>query len=677
MANHSPFLLALCILLSLTFQRNVLLVLAEETCGSLITYRQFSSLLETAPQCFLDGCAGQSVPTSMSDTCPAEEPCFDLWSLLRDQHQQDWCANCEDDIACRIPGWPILNATALCNVAPNSWIFGTQGACCTAGNQSFQLAEWIGTMCNGSEWRKPFDFYSGMAELDWEEWILPWNWTVRAENSSTVTVPPSHCSRTPLALLAFAAENVLFLTFGVVMAILKLAWIRGREKDIPWVIWVHRKCHVLTYLNFWSWPVKIWRWVRNRQEDPDNRIPRWTTSVLWSVLMTSLQVGFNFASAYIIKRTPGYQNVPVGRLAILFCCRPRLAWLACALDLIDQEELKRRFHFESEGYLKKAQLALGSVGIGSAISEMTLQASSAYYMGLTANTGRIRGFYLLHHLRPFWKGRDARHMYLGALFWLIGCFFIFVTWPLLLFFGIVFSHFVQRQSEWIKLRLRRKEKHPAPGPTTVFITPGGAPTIAQDRPPEPEDSNLEKVPSDLEKASEEEAGTGSAEIINQGDMNERVGPTTEIIDEGDMNERVGPMSSNDHQRVIESENMRADDGAFSSENETLLGQHAVSSPLSSTIIGDRSGASNLSRSSARGITIQGEELPHDERPLMSESNDDRPHEQPADPTPGQEGEEERRERKKLLIGLVIVIGFLSWAVQWAFWAGFVYAAGPR
>src|ERR1700752_230256 len=101
MARPLLFLFVSCILLSSAFGRKVR---ATQTCGSLITYRQYPTLLETAPRCFLDGCARPPANTSMSDTCPAEGPCFDLWSLLRDQYQTDWCATCKDDIACRIHG---------------------------------------------------------------------------------------------------------------------------------------------------------------------------------------------------------------------------------------------------------------------------------------------------------------------------------------------------------------------------------------------------------------------------------------------------------------------------------------------------------------------------------------------------------------------------------------------
>ena len=234
MSPYSRLVLKLGTLLLLFLCQSRLFAAAQDTCGSLITYRQYSTELEAAPQCFIDGCTSQTKPASMSDVCPQGHACSELWNLISDKYQQDWCSSCTQDVACRISGWPILNASALCDTAPNTWIFGTTGSCCTTGNEPFELAEWIGTMCNGSEWRKPFEYYGGMAQLDWEEWLLPWNWTVRAENASTifVQVQPSHCSRTPLALLAFAAENILFLIFAVGISIAKIQYIRGARAKL-------------------------------------------------------------------------------------------------------------------------------------------------------------------------------------------------------------------------------------------------------------------------------------------------------------------------------------------------------------------------------------------------------------------------------------------------------------
>lgn len=154
---------------------------SQSQCGGLITYNQYTTLLnQTQPniQCFREGCSAPLPASTMSSQCPQSSSCSALWDILQDQWQRDWCATCPDDIACRIPGWPILNATAACAVIPHNWVFSTSGQCCVSDDEPFQLAAWIGSFCNGSQWRAPFDYYGGMAKEDWEEWIEPWNWTV-------------------------------------------------------------------------------------------------------------------------------------------------------------------------------------------------------------------------------------------------------------------------------------------------------------------------------------------------------------------------------------------------------------------------------------------------------------------------------------------------------------------
>ena len=181
MKNTYQPLLSLGLLLALS--------LAQETpqCGSLITYRQFDTLITTAPQCFQSSCnTTSSSPLSMSTCCPATSPCHALFNSLRTNWQapstSSYCSpssGCTSDKACRIPGWPILNSTNSCNTSPHEWLFSNShsGACCTVGTEPFDLADWMGRLCNGSEWRDPFTYYDGMARDDWTEWKQPWNWT--------------------------------------------------------------------------------------------------------------------------------------------------------------------------------------------------------------------------------------------------------------------------------------------------------------------------------------------------------------------------------------------------------------------------------------------------------------------------------------------------------------------
>jgi hypothetical protein len=532
-----------------------------------------------------------------------------------------------------------------------------------------------------------------MAMLDWEEWIQPWNWTVRAENTSTVIVSPSHCTHTPLTLLAFFGENIIFLLFSIALSILKVMYIHGREKELPWVVKFHQRCHFLVYLKFWQWPKRLRRENPGEEENESGR-SQLLTSVLWSVLMTTVQVGLTFVSAYLITRTRGYHHVPLGRLALLFCCRPRLGWLACGLDYVTNEELlKSWFHFKKSKFIRKAQIALGSISVGAAISEFTLQLLSLYYMGLTANVGRIRGFYLLHRIRPFWRGRDAQHMYLGALFWLIGCVFIFITWVLVFFFSAQLH--ALRNGIYIRLRnLGRRAKFPA------YLTKR-FPWIKKSQEMASSDQveiirNGENQGVAGEKI-EGDTGVAGERIENNGDVaGERIEHDQGVAGErlhddpdGVAGERIQPVSDNQAETLLprssnfqEGEMSQRDrageierigmtspvpSAALSSGTGTMVGQ-------STTLLGSHGSSTAVNNSpplmtTAHGATRDDDSVKSAEL-VAQQTQDEEPHEETED-------ERKTRTRKELAIAFGLVIGMLTWAVQWAFWAGFVYTAGER
>jgi hypothetical protein len=148
---------------------SLILLLAASTdgkatsCGALITYNQFSKVLESAPKCFQSGCGGSNL-TTMSSSCASQSACFPLWRIFNQEYQQPWCETCPGDVACRISGWPVLNATTACNMSPNVWLFGN--GCCTNGNEPLDLSTWVQTICN-TTWRDQFEYYDGMAQQDW------------------------------------------------------------------------------------------------------------------------------------------------------------------------------------------------------------------------------------------------------------------------------------------------------------------------------------------------------------------------------------------------------------------------------------------------------------------------------------------------------------------------------
>ncbi|KAF4960754.1 hypothetical protein FSARC_10383 [Fusarium sarcochroum] len=118
---------------------------------------------------------------------------------------------------------------------------------------------------------------------------------------------------------------------------------------------------------------------------------RW---ILGGLLLASLQLLANLVNVKIIQGTPGYENIPIIQLILLWCSLPRLSWVTIS-PLKD---------------LVSATSAL--------FAEVVLQGFSLYYMTLTVNYGRQNGFYL-GGLADAKEEGFAWLMYAGALIWLI------------------------------------------------------------------------------------------------------------------------------------------------------------------------------------------------------------------------------------------------------------------
>ncbi|KAF2102977.1 hypothetical protein NA57DRAFT_52515 [Rhizodiscina lignyota] len=174
------------------------------------------------------------------------------------------------------------------------------------------------------------------------------------------------------------------------------------------------------------------------------------TTILLAIFTSSLQLGINFATAYFIKGKPGYNHVSAPLLALLFCARPRLSWLACLLSSFPDTLLMRWFHLEEHEDLVRGQMQVAKVAVSAAMSEIVMQLLGSYFLGRTANVAVNRQFYLIHHLRPYWRGKDARLMYLGALFWLIACAVMVFFWSVVVIFHVAIFRFFARTKVWLK-----------------------------------------------------------------------------------------------------------------------------------------------------------------------------------------------------------------------------------
>jgi len=272
---------------------------------------------------------------------------------------------------------------------------------CTFADEPRQLFGWVNTTCGDEAHRATRESWGDatMAKevafiSQWIPALFPWNWTVQAlEQPATlatigiqvtdpttslkpyISVPPSGpgiCNTsTSEKLGVFAAVNIVS---AVLLPIL------GRRTVV----------HKLTFGFFGHLGSRWWP--------------------LMGVLSALLNVFANLANAFVIRSTPGYEDVPIGALALLWCTRPRLAWLAVFLAAFQADEGM---------YFNCAASAITSEGI--------LQVIGAVYFGISANYARKKRFYIVGQLNAYPRGADAHVMYAGALLWLIVSLFTLIA----------------------------------------------------------------------------------------------------------------------------------------------------------------------------------------------------------------------------------------------------------
>ena len=133
-------------------------------------------------------------------------------------------------------------------------------------------------------------------------------------------------------------------------------------------------------------------------------------------LLAALQLLVNSVNALIIRSISGYSRIDIKTLVLLWCTRPRMAWMVIILI---PYQVKEVMYF--------------SCAASSLVAELILQFLSSYTFGIVANHARSQGFYKLdHRLDSAPNGTAAKLMYAGALFWLI----IVIVCPISVFFSI-------------------------------------------------------------------------------------------------------------------------------------------------------------------------------------------------------------------------------------------------
>ena len=238
---------------------------------------------------------------------------------------------------------------------------------------------WLNTTCS------PVAGWSGLP-ANWTQLLnvqdaelLPWHWEVQTPdyfanasnathlandtNSTTDAEARPQCPSTAAKIGVYAAVNA---------AIAILVPILGRRTVI----------HRLTFGVFGN------PWSRS-----------W---LITGSLSIGLQIGSNVLNAYMVTQVPGFAQVPIGDLTLLWCTRPRLAWLVIALLPV-----------------QSAEAMYFSVAASCLAAELVLQLVGSVYMGYATNYARQQRFYLAGALDSSPYRTDARIMYAGSLLWLV------------------------------------------------------------------------------------------------------------------------------------------------------------------------------------------------------------------------------------------------------------------
>lgn len=249
---------------------------------------------------------------------------------------------------------------------PRQYLSWIRGACSTIDN--IPLTDQSSSNRTVAEVFSPdwqdFDAFQAMARED----LFPWTW--RVVQNKTDGSPPMKCPSRKAKLSSFAIINAITLIATLYY---------GRREFIEWA-------------------TRGWLGALGS--------PWWPVGALASTILVIIATLVN---AKLVNSTPGFEATPIGQLALLWFCRPRLSWLAIPL-------VKVR--------LDKGTFV--SIGASAIFSEIVLQGLSMFYLGRTVNWGRDNNYYRLGNIDgviiPY--GKPAHMMYAGALLWMVAIGFV-------------------------------------------------------------------------------------------------------------------------------------------------------------------------------------------------------------------------------------------------------------
>ena len=137
--------------------------------------------------------------------------------------------------------------------------------------------------------------------------------------------------------------------------------------------------------------------------------------LLGGAASAALSIAGNALNALLIKAKPGFENISVSSLVLLWCARPRLAWTGALLAAVGAEN----------SYYT-------SLGASCTIAEGILQIMASLYIGKTAHWAVISGYLKQGHLSDIPGAHDAKIMYAGVILWLVTIAFAFGVMVILL-----------------------------------------------------------------------------------------------------------------------------------------------------------------------------------------------------------------------------------------------------
>ncbi|KAL4782594.1 hypothetical protein BJX76DRAFT_358750 [Aspergillus varians] len=234
------------------------------------------------------------------------------------------------------------------------------GGSCHIFDNRQDYIKWLHNLCaNVQDWHGLPDNWRQLATPSPTD-MIPWRWTIKPSIDSEDITATETCASNEWKLGSFALVNIA--TF--------LAAFLSQRRSI------HRDaCGFSSHSHLEGWFFK-------------------------GTFIAGLQLLANWFNVLLIQNTPGYADVPVIQVMLLWCSMPRLAWLTILLIGLPP---------------------FGAMELSAAASllfaEIILQSLSSYYMLMTVNYGREHNLYF-GGIGGAERGTLAIAMYAGALMWL-------------------------------------------------------------------------------------------------------------------------------------------------------------------------------------------------------------------------------------------------------------------